>query len=77
MIKILVLILISSASSFAFACDDKGGTFGQGDYSTEGVGPCYTGVTSCDYSPYPVRQNYSWEQCKAVGGPIAWLNTKG
>ena len=72
-----MVLLIFSAASFALADE-----FGQGDYSTDGTGPCYTG-TACEQShpwnpnPSLIDAETTWYQCLSHSGPVSWKNTHG
>ena len=75
--KFLILILISISASVGFANDER---FGEGQYTTQGVGQCYPGYMGCyeDYSNrLPAPESTTWSECLSRvknGDPYRWLN---
>jgi len=48
------------------------------EYSTEGIGFCFLDTASCGVGDHkPEEKPTTFEECKAKGGLISWLNTQG
>ena len=69
------LLAITCATSITFA-----DSFDQGDYSTDGDGPCYRGTACGQLGDSPVETWVPWKQCRDLskdGRAISWMNRYG